>query len=92
MVKKSYKLPHELSGGEQQRVVIARALLNNPQLIIADEPTGNLDPETGEQIVAQLHDIAADGTAVIIATHNHSLIESFPGTVMHIEGKHLIGK
>lgn len=92
MVKKSYKLPHELSGGEQQRVVIARALLNNPQLIIADEPTGNLDPETGEQIVAQLHDIAADGTAVIIATHNYSLIEAFPGTVMHIEGKHLIGK
>lgn len=90
MANKSYKMPHELSGGEQQRVVIARALLNKPDLILADEPTGNLDPETGMQIVAQLHDIAADGTAVIMATHNHALMETFAGRVMQIEGKKLI--
>lgn len=90
MANKSYKMPHELSGGEQQRVVIARALLNKPDLILADEPTGNLDPETGMQIVAQLHDIAADGTAVIMATHNHSLMETFAGRVMQIEGKRLM--
>ena len=70
MLNKSYKMPHELSGGEQQRIVIARALLNKPRLILADEPTGNLDPATGEQIVAFLHQIAAEGTAVIIATTN----------------------
>lgn len=92
MANKSYKMPYELSGGEQQRVVIARALLNKPDLILADEPTGNLDPETGMQIVAQLHDIAADGTAVIMATHNHSLMETFAGRVMQIEGKRLICK
>lgn len=89
MAKKSYKMPHELSGGEQQRVVIARALLNKPDLILADEPTGNLDPETGLQIVAQLHEIAADGTAVIMATHNHALMDTFAGRLMHIEGKKL---
>lgn len=92
MANKSYKMPHELSGGEQQRVVIARALLNKPDLILADEPTGNLDPETGMQIVAHLHDIAADGTAVIMATHNHSLMETFAGRVMQIEGKKLMCK
>lgn len=92
MANKSYKMPHELSGGEQQRVVIARALLNKPDLILADEPTGNLDPETGMQIVAQLHDIVADGTAVIMATHNHSLMETFAGRVMQIEGKRLMCK
>lgn len=90
MANKSYKMPHELSGGEQQRVVIARALLNKPDLILADEPTGNLDPETGLQIVAQLHDIAAAGTAVIMATHNLSLLDAFAGRVMNIESKKLI--
>lgn len=90
MEKKSYKMPHELSGGEQQRVVIARALLNEPDLILADEPTGNLDPETGMQIVEQLHDIAEKGTTVIMATHNLVLLEAFAGRVMHIEGKKLI--
>lgn len=90
MSNKSYKMPHELSGGEQQRVVIARALLNDPEVILADEPTGNLDPDTGAQITGHLHDIAAKGTAVIMATHNHTLMSSFAGRVMHIESKKLI--
>ncbi|MDE6300586.1 MAG: ATP-binding cassette domain-containing protein [Muribaculaceae bacterium] len=90
MANKSYKMPHELSGGEQQRVVIARALLNDPDLILADEPTGNLDPDTGMQIVAQLHEIASAGTAVIMATHNHSLLDTFAGRVAVIDNKHLI--
>ncbi len=90
MLTKSYKMPHELSGGEQQRIVIARALLNSPKLILADEPTGNLDPATGEQIVRYLHDIAKDGTAVIMATHNLSLLELFPGKVLRCENKQLV--
>lgn len=90
MRKKSYKMPHELSGGEQQRIVIARALLNSPSLILADEPTGNLDPETSEQIVALLHDISANGTTVVMATHNTQLIDRFPGRVMKCESKKLV--
>ena len=90
MANKSYKMPHELSGGEQQRVVIARALLNKPDLILADEPTGNLDPDTGMQIGAQLHEIAAAGTAVIMATHNLGLLDTFAGRVMRIDAKKLI--
>ena len=90
MANKSYKMPHELSGGEQQLVVIARALLNKPDLILADEPTGNLDPDTGMQIVAQLHEIAAAGTAVIMATHNLGLLDTFAGRVMRIDAKKLI--
>lgn len=90
MLKKSYKMPHELSGGEQQRIVIARALLNRPQLILADEPTGNLDPETGEQIVAHLHKIASEGTAVIMATHNLQLVEQFPARTLSCENKSII--
>lgn len=79
MATKDYKWPHQLSGGEQQRVVIARALLNSPQLIIADEPTGNLDPETGTGLMQLLHSISQGGTAVIMATHNMQFVEQFPG-------------
>jgi cell division transport system ATP-binding protein len=85
MQNKTYKMPHELSGGEQQRVVIARALLNSPALILADEPTGNLDPDTGSQIVALLQDIASKGTAVIMSTHNYSIVQAFPGKIMRCE-------
>lgn len=89
MLKKSYKHPHELSGGEQQRVVIARALLNRPRLLLADEPTGNLDPETGEQIVRHLQHIADRGTAVVMATHNMSLVELFPARVLTCDDKEI---
>lgn len=91
MTDKSYKMPHELSGGEQQRIVISRALLNKPDLILADEPTGNLDPETGDLVIRRLHDIAKTGTAVIVATHNHTLLSQYPGRVLNIkDGKCLI--
>lgn len=88
MGSKGYKMPHELSGGEQQRIVIARALLNQPELILADEPTGNLDPETGHKIVQLLHDIADSGTSVIMTTHNYHLVQNFPGSIKKCqEGK-----
>ena len=90
MANKSYKMPHELSGGEQQRIVIARALLNSPKLILADEPTGNLDPATGEQIVQHLHRIANEGTAVIMATHNMNLVEEYPGRIVRCEDKRIV--
>lgn len=75
---KGYKMPHQLSGGEQQRVVIGRALLNDPDIILADEPTGNLDPETSEGIIKLLVDISRTGRAVIIATHNYTILKKFP--------------
>ena len=87
MLTKSYKMPHELSGGEQQRIVIARALLNRPRLILADEPTGNLDPATSEQIVNRLREISRKGTAVVMATHNLGLVEEMPGRVLKCERK-----
>ena len=87
MLTKSYKMPHELSGGEQQRIVIARALLNRPRLILADESTGNLDPATGEQIVNRLREISRKGTAVVMATHNLGLVEEMPGRVLKCERK-----
>lgn len=90
MQNKTYKMPHELSGGEQQRVVIARALLNSPALILADEPTGNLDPETGSQIVSLLQDISNRGTAVIMSTHNYSIVQAFPGKIMKCENMNLV--
>ena len=90
---KGFKMPHQLSGGEQQRVVIARALLNNPEIILADEPTGNLDPETSESIMVLLREISASGCGVLMATHNYTLLKKFPertlkcddGKLMEIE-------
>jgi len=85
---KGYKMPHQLSGGEQQRVVISRALLNNPEIILADEPTGNLDPKTSEDIMQILLEISRSGRAVIIATHNYNLLKKFPSRIMKCsEGK-----
>lgn len=89
MGNKSYKMPHELSGGEQQRIVIARALLNRPKLILADEPTGNLDPVTGDSIVRHLREISEQGTAVIMATHHLQLVEQYPARVMTCDSKQL---
>ena len=83
--EKEHKMPHQLSGGEQQRVVIARALLNDPEIILADEPTGNLDPETSEDIMRLLHDIASTGRAVIMATHNYALLKKFPARTIRCE-------
>ena len=85
--QKGYKMPHELSGGEQQRIVIARAILNRPELILADEPTGNLDNETGRKIMSLLHRICReDGTAVIMITHNEHWLELFPGREFRCKG------
>lgn len=79
------KMPHELSGGEQQRVVIARALLNDPELILADEPTGNLDPNTSEEIVSLLKQISLSGTSVLIASHDFHIIRKFPSRIIKCE-------
>ncbi|CAG0951640.1 MAG: ATP-binding cassette domain-containing protein [Bacteroidetes bacterium] len=87
---KAYKMPHELSGGEQQRIAIARALLNNPELILADEPTGNLDPETSEEIMKLLFKISNEGKAVIMATHDYSIMEKFPSRTLRCEAGKLI--
>ena len=82
MGQKGYKMPHELSGGEQQRVSIARAILNEPELIIADEPTGNLDPETSREIMTLLKGIQEKGKAIFMATHDYSLINDFPSKMI----------
>ncbi len=88
MADKADKMPHELSGGEQQRIAIARAILNKPRLIVADEPTGNLDPETAENIIRLLRDISQTGTAVIMTTHNIPLLDKYPGIVYRcIDGR-----
>ena len=81
MSNKGYKLPNELSGGEQQRIVIARAVLNSPEIILADEPTGNLDSETGHAIAELLHGISEAGALVVMTTHNLQLLREFPGKV-----------
>lgn len=81
MLDKADKMPHELSGGEQQRVAIARAILNTPKLIVADEPTGNLDPETADNIISLLRGIAMSGTAVVMSTHNLPMLDRYPGIV-----------
>ncbi|MBR4922635.1 MAG: ATP-binding cassette domain-containing protein [Bacteroidaceae bacterium] len=85
MSGKGYKMPNELSGGEQQRIVIARAILNKPSLILADEPTGNLDVETGRSIVELLQKICQSGSAIIMITHNLNMLTEYPGTVYKFE-------
>ena len=87
---KGFKFPHELSGGEQQRVVIARALLNEPDLILADEPTGNLDPETSEEIMKLLFDISKKGKAILMATHDFHLMEKFPTRTIKCENSTVV--
>ncbi|MBN2166199.1 MAG: ATP-binding cassette domain-containing protein [Marinilabiliaceae bacterium] len=89
MVHKGYKMPHQLSGGEQQRIAIARALLNEPDLVLADEPTGNIDPETSDDLLKLLHKICEDGKTVIMATHNHNLIKKFPARTFKCEDTRL---
>ncbi|HOW30030.1 MAG TPA: ATP-binding cassette domain-containing protein [Bacteroidales bacterium] len=86
LITKGFKMPHQLSGGEQQRVSIARALINDPDLILADEPTGNLDPETSEGIMQLLFDIRKTGRAIFMATHNYNMIDKFPSRTVRCEG------
>jgi cell division transport system ATP-binding protein len=85
-----YKMPHELSGGEQQRVCISRALLNDPKVILADEPTGNLDPDTTDKILELLHELCKGGCAILMATHEHTLLERFPAKIIKCEEGKLI--
>ncbi len=86
MKTKGFKMPYELSGGEQQRIAIARALLNDPELIIADEPTGNLDPKTSEEIMDLLIEISKNGKAILMATHDYSLILKYPSSMLKCDG------
>ena len=85
-----YKMPHELSGGEQQRAAIGRSLLNHPNIILADEPTGNLDPNKSEAIIQLLKNINTKGTTVLIATHDYNIIKKFPARTLKCEGKNII--
>jgi cell division transport system ATP-binding protein len=86
----SNKLPHQLSGGEQQRVVIARALINEPQILIADEPTGNLDPEVSDGIMKLFLEINKSGTAILMATHNHHFINKFPARILKCDNQRIL--
>ncbi len=92
LATKGYKMPHQLSGGEQQRVVIARALLNDPEIILADEPTGNLDPETSEAIMDLLMEINSNNRTVIMATHNYQLLKKYAARTMQCENGKLLEK
>lgn len=83
---KGFKMPHQISGGEQQRVAIARSLLNNPEIILADEPSGNLDPETSREIMKLLIEISQSGRAVLMATHNYLLLNEFSSRIIRCEG------
>ena len=85
LITKGFKMPHQLSGGEQQRVSIARALINDPELLLADEPTGNLDPETSDGIMQLLFDIRKTGRAVFMATHNYALLRKYPARIIKCE-------
>jgi len=85
LISKSDKMPYELSGGEQQRIAIARSLLNDPKIILADEPTGNLDPETAIEILCLLYEIKKSGSIVFMATHNYKMIEVFKGRIFKLE-------
>lgn len=87
---KGFKMPHQLSGGEQQRVAIARALLNDPEIILADEPTGNLDPESSHGLMKLLFEISESGRAVLMATHNYSLIQKFPAKIIKCEDGNIV--
>ena len=87
LIGKEKSFPHQLSGGEQQRVVIARALINDPLLLIADEPTGNLDPEMTDTIMELLNKINISGTAILMVTHEHTLLKKYPARALHITGK-----
>ena len=89
MTEMKNRMPHELSGGEQQRISIARALLNHPQLIVADEPTASLDNETADNIILLLREISQTGTAVILTTHNRSLLNKYPGIVYRCNDFHI---
>ncbi len=89
MVHKGYKMPHQLSGGEQQRIGIARSLLNEPDLILADEPTGNLDPDTSDELMVLLKKICEAGKTVVMATHNYNLLKKFPGRTIRCEDTRL---
>jgi len=90
MSEKRDKMPHELSGGEQQRIAIARAILNSPKLIVADEPTGNLDPETANGIMELLRQVSQTGTAIVMTTHNMPLLDMYPGIVYHCKDGQLV--
>ena len=90
MLSSALKMPHQLSGGEQQRIVIARALLNSPEIILADEPTGNLDNQTGNELVELLYNICKSGTTVLMATHNLFWVDKFPGRIFRCENELVI--